>query len=126
MKILITGCAGFIGSHLCEKLLSLNHIVYGIDNLNDYYNIKQKKHNLKIIKSHMLKKNFKFYKDDIRYTKIIDRIKPDIVCHLGGMAGVRYSLKNPQLYFDVNITGSNNLLEQCVNNNVRMYIIIVQ
>ena len=122
MKILVTGCAGFIGSHLCEKLLSLNHIVYGIDNFNDYYNVKQKKNNIKIIKSHIFKKNFKFYKEDIRYTKIIDRIKPDMVCHLGGMAGVRYSLKNPELYIDINITGSNNLLLQCVNNNVKHFL----
>lgn len=122
MKILVTGCAGFIGSHLCEKLLSLNHTIYGIDNLNDYYNIKQKKHNLKMIKSHIFNKNFKFYKEDIRYTKIINKIKPDMVCHLGGMAGVRYSLENPESYMDINITGSNNLLKQCVNNNVKYFL----
>ena len=121
MKILVTGCAGFIGSYLCEKLLSLNHIVYGIDILNDYYDINQKKHNLKLIKNHSLKKNFKFYKEDIRFTKIIDKIKPDMVCHLGGMAGVRYSLDNPKLYLDINVTGSNNLLEQCVKNNVKHF-----
>ena len=122
MKIIVTGCAGFIGSHLCEKLLSLNHNVYGIDNLNDYYNIKQKKYNIKLIKTHSLKKNFKFYKEDIRITKIIDKIKPDIVCHLGGMAGVRYSLENPELYIDININGSNNLLEQCIKNNVKHFL----
>ena len=62
MLVLVTGCAGFIGSHLCEVLLKDGINVYGIDNINDYYNIKQKKHNLKIIKSHIFNKNFKFYK----------------------------------------------------------------
>ena len=94
-KILVTGCAGFIGSHVCEKLLQLNYLVYGIDNLNDYYDVNKKLENLKILENY---KNFTFKKDDICDTTIISLWKPDKVLHLASMAGVRYSIKNPALY----------------------------
>ena len=61
MKILVTGCAGFIGSHLCEELLSNDHVVYGIDNINDFYDQKQKYKNIEEIKNHSKSYNFCFY-----------------------------------------------------------------
>ena len=119
MIILVTGCAGFIGSHLCESLLKSNNIVFGIDNLNDYYSIDQKLKNLEILKKYQ---NFSFVKDDIVTTKIIENIKPEIVVNLAAMAGVRYSLQNPELYMRVNIEGQINLLKQSCENNVKLFI----
>ena len=120
MLILVTGCAGFIGSHLCEYLLkNTNYTVYGIDNMNNYYNIKQKEDNLKILSKY---KSFIFRKDDIINTKIIDEIKPEIVVNLAAMAGVRYSLENPELYMRVNVEGQTNLLRQSIKNNVKLFI----
>ena len=119
MKILVTGCAGFIGSHVAERLLKEGHNIVGIDNLNEYYDTKQKINNLNILKTY---ENFTFEKEDIVTTKIIDLIKPDKVCHLASMAGVRYSIENPNIYVDVNIGGFINLIEQAVNNNVSNFV----
>ena len=119
MVVLVTGCAGFIGSHLCEVLLKDGINVYGIDNINDYYNIKQKEENLKILSKY---KSFAFRKDDIVNTKIIDEIKPEIIVNLAAMAGVRYSLENPELYMRVNVEGQTNLLRQSIKNNVKLFI----
>ena len=119
MKILVTGCCGFIGSHLSEKLLSEEYEVLGIDNMNDYYDVKYKYKNLDALEKY---DKFTFKKEDIRDTRIIDEWKPDIVCHLASMAGVRYSIKNPKLYFDVNVNGFINILEQCVENKVKKIV----
>jgi UDP-glucuronate 4-epimerase len=109
MKLLVTGCAGFVGSHLCETLLKNNHVVIGLDNLNDYYDVNLKMKNLEILKEYT---NFTFLKEDICDTKAIIEYKPDKIIHLASMAGVRYSLENPLLYQKVNIGGMINLLEQ--------------
>ena len=119
MKILVTGCAGFIGSHVSEKLLNQGFNVYGIDNMNDYYDVNQKKRNLEILS---LYDNFVFKNEDIENTNIINEIKPDKVCHLASMAGVRYSIDNPDLYVNVNIGGFINLVEQAVKNNVLNFV----
>jgi UDP-glucuronate 4-epimerase len=118
-NILVTGCAGFIGSHLCEYLLKNNYHVIGVDNINSYYDTQRKHNNLKILEEY---KNFKFYKEDIRDTQIILNQKPDIVVHLAGMAGVRYSIENPMEYIDVNVKGYVNLLEQAVKVNVKKFL----
>lgn len=118
-KILVTGCAGFIGSHLSELLLKMNYNIIGIDNINSYYDVSLKEKNLDILKRY---KNFTFYKQDIRDTKIIEEEKPEIVIHLAGMAGVRYSIENPEVYIDVNIKGHINLLEQAVNVKVKKFL----
>jgi UDP-glucuronate 4-epimerase len=118
-KILVTGCAGFIGSHLSELLLKMNYNVIGIDNINSYYDVSLKEKNLDILKKY---ENFKFYKEDIRDTKIIEEEKPELVIHLAGMAGVRYSIENPEVYIDVNIKGHINLLEQAVNVKVKKFL----
>jgi UDP-glucuronate 4-epimerase len=108
-KILVTGCAGFIGSHTCERLLKEGNKVMGIDNLNDYYDVDRKKENLEVLKKYQ---NFYFLKDDIRTTTVINDWKPDMICHLASMAGVRYSIEHPEIYVDVNINGFINILEQ--------------
>ena len=119
MKILVTGCAGFIGSHVSEKLLKQGYDVFGIDNLIDYYDINQKLENLEVLKKY---DNFEFKKEDIVNTNIINEIKPDKICHLASMAGVRYSIENPDIYIDVNIGGFINLLEQAVKNKVLNFV----
>ena len=120
MKILITGCAGFIGSHLCETLLkTTDYAIYGIDNLNDYYDVKQKEENLNILRQY---EQFHFKIDDIITTAEISNIKPDIVVNIAAMAGVRYSLENPSIYMRTNVEGHVHLMNECVKNNVKHYV----
>ena len=111
MKILVTGCAGFIGSHLCEFLLKNNLFdeVIGLDNLDPYYDVNKKRINLKILNKY---DKFKFLQEDILNTQSIEKYKPEIICHLASLAGVRNSLENPKNYCKVNIEGMINLLEQ--------------
>tara|TARA_Y100000590_G_scaffold445628_1_gene578043 strand:- start:2017 stop:2988 length:972 start_codon:yes stop_codon:yes gene_type:complete len=113
MKILITGCAGFIGFHLSLYLLeNTKNKIFGIDNLNNYYDVNLKKERLKILKNNL---NFKFSKIDLKNKKSIfkdfKKNKYDIVVNLAAQAGVRFSIKNPQTYFDSNLVGFFNLIE---------------
>ena len=119
MKILVTGCAGFIGSHTCEYLLKRGEKVLGVDNLNNYYSVERKLENLKVLKKY---ENFEFRKEDIRTTKIIEEWKPDKICHLASMAGVRYSIEHPEVYVDVNINGFINILEQARKVDVKQIV----
>lgn len=111
MKMLITGTAGFIGSHLSKKLISQGHEVVGIDNINDYYDVTIKEDRLKSIGT----ENFTFYKinleDDATMNDIFKNEKPNVVVNLAAQAGVRYSLENPKAYIDSNIVGFTNILE---------------
>ena len=113
MKILVTGSAGFIGYHTCKKLLEYKkYQVFGIDNLNNYYDIKIKKH-----RNNELKKNnnFEFKKLDIcnekKLLSFFKEKKIDVVINLAAQAGVRYSIQNPTAYFDSNVRGFFNILE---------------
>lgn len=123
MKILVTGCAGFIGSHVAEALLLRGDTVIGIDNINDYYDPAKKEKNLEILKKH---KKFVFYKEDIRnydnLKRIFIRENPDKVVHLAARAGVRASIQNPLLYQDVNIRGTLNLLELAKNSKAKSFV----
>ena len=118
-KILVTGCAGFIGSHTCEYLLKRGDQVLGIDNLNDYYDVERKKENLTVL---MKYKNFEFRKEDICDTNSISEWKPDKICHLASMAGVRYSIEHPRLYGKVNIEGFIHILEESKKNKVQQIV----
>lgn len=129
--IVVTGGAGFIGSSLVDKLLEEGHKVIIIDNFNDFYNPQIKEENLKEIHKNMKKNNvskekFSLFKADIRDKKAIDNIfssnKIDIVVHLAAMAGVRPSISNPELYYDVNINGTLNLLEHCKIHDIKKFI----
>lgn len=115
-RILVTGCAGFIGSYTCEYLLKNNYRVMGIDNMNDYYDVSIKEKNIELLNKY---DNFRFQQEDILTTNIITRWRPYKIIHLASMAGVRYSIENPKIYCDVNIKGFIHILEECVKNNVR-------
>ena len=119
MKILVTGCAGFIGMHLCKKLLDKNYVI-GIDNINSYYDINLKKDRLKILKKY---KKFKFFKLDItdfkKLNKVFSKINPSIVIHLASEVGVRNSSKRPRSYISTNINGFLNILEACKDKNIK-------
>ena len=115
MKILVTGCAGFIGSHTCEYLLNRKETILGIDILNNYYDINKKLKNLEILNKY---DNFTFLKEDICDTKCISEFKPDKIIHLASMAGVRYSIENPKIYIKNNIEGFIHILEEAVKNKV--------
>ncbi len=118
--IFLTGCAGFIGFHLSKKLLDNEYRVIGIDNLNDYYDVDLKKKRLAILKKN---KNFFFKKIDIsnktKLKLLFERYKFDIIINLAAQAGVRYSINNPDEYFNSNIKGFYNLLELVKNKNIK-------
>ena len=129
MKILVTGAAGFIGYHLTNHLLKLNHLVAGVDNLNTYYDVNLKLDRLSNLgikispeKNEYSRKNFSFFKEDISNKDGIDRIfkkfKPEVVINLAAQAGVRYSLTNPHAYVKSNCLGFLNILEGCRNYSV--------
>lgn len=111
MKILITGAAGFIGSHLAKKLIAQHHEVIGVDNINDYYSVSLKEDRLKSIGDN----NFTFYKlnledyEDLK--EVFIKEQPEVVVNLAAQAGVRYSLENPRAYIDANVVGFMNILE---------------
>ncbi len=113
-KILVTGAAGFIGFHLSKRLLDGGDAVVGIDNLNDYYDVKLKKARLGILRKH---ENFSFTKLDIKNRDRVDTLFEDhlfdVVLHMAAQAGVRYSIENPYAYIDSNIVGFMNILEGC-------------
>lgn len=116
MRILVTGCAGFIGAETCCSLEKISSEIIGIDTLNKYYSVKLKKLRLQRVKNKLGKK-FKFFQTDLKDKKKLKKIflkyKFDIVINLAAQAGVRYSLKNPKSYIQNNINGFFNLLEIC-------------
>ena len=109
---LVTGVAGFIGSHVAEKLLKRGDTVIGVDEVNDYYELKQKDANLEILKKYP---QFVFYKKDIGnfedMKKIFEKEKPLYVAHIAARAGVRPSIVDPFIYEHSNIKATLNLLE---------------
>ena len=118
-KLLITGAAGFIGFHLTKKLLEKKYQIFGIDNLNDYYDINLKNNRLKILKKYS---NFKFKKVDIsnyiQTEKIFKAFNPDKVINLAAQAGVRYSFINPSAYATSNLMGFFNIIDLCKDYKV--------
>ncbi len=120
---LISGAAGFIGFHLSMKLLKNKKNVIGIDNLNNYYDVKLKKSRLNILKKN---KNFKFFKYDLTKKKKIKEVfkkyKIKYVINLAAQAGVRYSVINPDAYISSNITGFFNILDLSKEFRVKHFI----
>lgn len=116
---LITGAAGFIGCFLSKRLLEEGCRVIGVDNLNDYYDVKLKETRLELLNPF---EKFTFVKEDISnkeaVQKIFEKYKPDVVVNLAAQAGVRYSIENPDVYIQSNIIGFYNILEACRHNPV--------
>ncbi len=108
--ILVTGAAGFIGSHLCENLIRAGKKIIGLDNFDDFYDTSVKKNNLSILKK---SRNFTFYKIDITKKKELFSIKEkfNVVIHIAAKAGVRLSVESPLKYIDTNINGTQNILD---------------
>jgi UDP-glucuronate 4-epimerase len=113
MNFLVTGGAGFIGSHVCERLLRDGHAVWALDDLNSFYNPVLKQRNLADIRS--LQKSFVFVQGDVSDRAVVERlfrkVQFDQVIHLAARAGVRPSLEEPALYQRVNVEGTTNILE---------------
>ncbi len=113
-KVCVTGAAGFIGFHLCRRLLDMGWMVAGIDNLNDYYDVTLKQARLQLLSSG---KHFTFYHlnicDGDALYRVYTREKFDYTVHLAAQAGVRYSLENPEAYTRSNVDGFIHVLECC-------------
>ncbi|MCP4641284.1 MAG: NAD-dependent epimerase/dehydratase family protein [bacterium] len=113
-RVLITGAAGFIGSHLADRLLARGDTVAGVDNFDPFYDPAIKRRNLAGALAH---KAYEFYELDIRdqarVTELFEAVRPDVVVHLAARAGVRPSLEDPNLYHKVNIIGSQHILDAC-------------
>ncbi len=129
MKVLVTGAAGFIGSHVALRLLARGDNVVGLDNLNDYYDVSLKEarlHRIESAGSEPLAGEFSFVKMDIADRSDIEQLfgdeKFDRVVHLAAQAGVRYSIENPHAYIDSNIVGFVNILEGCRHNDVAQLV----
>ena len=124
-KVIVTGCAGFIGFHTCKKLIQEGYSVLGLDNINDYYDKNLKLNRLDNLKNLLNKKTnrWQFVKCDIENEYLIKKnfnsFNPDIVINLAAQAGVRYSIKNPKSYIKSNLVGFANILEACRDTNVK-------
>ena len=119
MKVLVTGAAGFIGFHVSKLLLERGDEVVGLDNLNDFYDVRLKEARLALLEPF---DGFRFARIDLADRENMDGLfateEFDRVVHLGAQAGVRYSLENPHAYTDSNVVGTLHVLEGCRHNNV--------
>ena len=119
-KILVTGAAGFIGFHFSKRLLARGDEVVGLDNLNDYYEVRLKNDRLKQLEGQT---GFRFVECSLENRETVEQLfaaeKFDTVINLAAQAGVRYSLENPHAYISSNIVGFMNILEGCRHNKVK-------
>lgn len=111
-KVFITGTAGFIGFHLAQLLLDEGFRVHGFDGMTDYYDVKlkQRRHQMLLQNPHFSMTEG-MLEDDALIAQVTDDFAPDVIVHLAGQAGVRYSLENPRAYLDSNLVGTFNVME---------------
>ena len=123
-RVLVTGAAGFIGSHVSEMLLKRGDVVIGIDNVNDYYPVALKRLNLDLLSRYP---NFSFVEGDIAERSLISKVftdsKPTHVAHLAARAGVRPSIQDPYIYEQANVQGTLALLDQARLNKVENFVL---
>ena len=123
-KLFITGSSGFIGFHVAKRYLDKGFKVCGFDSMNNYYDVKLKKSRLRILKKY---KNFSFIKGNLENKKKLEssvgKFKPSIIIHLAAQAGVRYSIKNPNIYFNSNILGTFHIIESARKLKIKHLII---
>ncbi|MFN9877460.1 MAG: GDP-mannose 4,6-dehydratase, partial [Planctomycetota bacterium] len=123
-KYLVTGCAGFIAAKTAEFLLEAGHQVIGVDNLNDYYDVRLKEHRLAGL---LPRKGFTFQKLDIEDGAGVSRLfaqhQFEAVLNLAARAGVRYSMENPHVYLTTNAMGSLNLLEGMREQGCKKFVL---
>lgn len=118
-RIFITGTAGFIGFHLANLLLSYGFRVHGYDGMTDYYDVSLKRR-----RHHLLALNEQFsltegmLEDEAKLKEVANEFQPEVIIHLAGQAGVRYSLENPRAYLDSNVIGTLNVMEQARTHRV--------
>ena len=120
VRVLVTGAAGFIGFHVCQKLLARGDQIIGLDHLSDYYDVNLKKARLAQLHENS---RFSFHKLDVAdregMSQFFAEHQFDGVVHLAAQAGVRYSIKNPHAYVDSNLVGFVNILEGCRHSRVK-------
>jgi len=120
VRYLVTGTAGFIGYHVAERLLARGDEVTGLDNVNDYYDVRLKEARMARLDG---KRGYDFVRLDVSdnegMARVFAELKPEVVIHLAAQAGVRYSLTNPHAYIQSNVAGFMNILEGCRHQRVR-------
>ncbi len=111
-KVLITGTAGFIGFHLAQLLLAEGFRVHGFDGMTDYYDVtlKQRRHQ-KLLQNEGFSATIGMLEDNNKFRAMAEEFNPDVIVHLAGQAGVRYSLENPRSYIESNVVGTFNVME---------------
>ena len=123
MKILVTGCAGFIGSRVSTLLIEHGHEVCGIDNLDDAYDVRMKEWRVENL---LAPNSVEWVNGDITVRDsvvgLIEEFKPDAVVNLAARAGVRQSIDNPWVYYETNVTGTLNLLEACKDAGIGRFL----
>ncbi len=123
MKLLVTGGAGFIGSHLIEKLLAGGHQIVCLDNFNDYYDPSIKRNNIQYVSG---QKEYELIEGDILDIPLLQKLFSlhnfDVIVHLAARAGVRPSISEPLLYEKVNVQGTMHLLEQCKEHGIHKFV----
>lgn len=127
-KYLVTGVAGFIGSHVCRKLLDDGHEVVGLDNLNNYYDVSLKNWRLDQLRESPKSSSFEFHKLDLEEKELVESLFVekgpfDAVVNLAARAGVRYSMENPHVYLSTNTVGTLNLLEGMRKNDCQKIVL---
>lgn len=120
MKVLVTGHAGFIGFHLCRRLIADGHLVSGIDAMVPYYDVRLKQRRVEILARSNAFRGHEINLVDMERTReVILAEEPDVIIHLAAQAGVRYALENPRSYIESNVVGTYNIIEICRERAVK-------